>query len=259
MRDVSKSKAKYEGRVFTSNKCGDFKVVDYVSKTNVLIEFLQTGTTNIVRTEHVLSGHVKDRMYPSVHGVGFFGVGKYNSKEDNRVYGLWSKMLMRCYNHNSKTKYPTYKDVSVCDEWHNFQNFAEWCYSQDYFNCKDEKGKSYQLDKDILVKGNKIYSPETCCFVPAYINTILLGSDKTRGIYPKGVSYRKDNGKFGAQIQDGSGKQKNLGCFETQEEAFQAYKQDKESYIKEVAERWKGGVDPRVYKSLMNWTVEIDG
>ena len=103
------------------------------------------------------TGAVRNPLTPSVYGKGYVGVGYYNSR-DVRLYHLWKAMLSRCYCTIMHGHRPTYKDVTVCDEWLNFQNFATWCESQEFFNAKDEKGGVYQLDKDILIRGNKIYS-----------------------------------------------------------------------------------------------------
>ena len=114
----------------------------------------------------------------------------------------------------------------------------------------------FQLDKDILVKGNKLYSPDTCLFVPKEINTLLTHRRKDKGLYPVGVSYKPRINRYRAQISKFK-KVIHLGCFITPEEAFQAYKTAKEAYIKEVAEIYKDQIDPRVYEALMNYQVEI--
>ena len=101
------------------------------------------------------------------------------------------------------------------------------CNYQIGFNSLDEEGRCFHLDKDILVKGNKLYSEDTCSFVPAEINTLFCKANKTRGRY------------------------------NTIEEAFLAYKQAKEAYIKELANKWKDVIDPRVYEALMDYQVEI--
>ena len=111
------------------------------------------------------------------------------------------------------------------------------------------------LDKDIIKKGNKVYSPNTCVFVPHSINTLFVKSNKVRGEYYIGV-YKNGN-KFEAQLSKGNGKQIPLGLYDTPEEAFLTYKQAKEAYIKEVAEEYKGKIDPRAYEALMKYEVEI--
>ena len=114
--------------------------------------------------------------------------------------------------------------------------------------------QGWELDKDILFKGNKIYSPETCCFIPREINQIFPKRDLKRGEYPIGVTRKR--GKFSAQLST-KDFNKNLGVFNTPEEAFQAYKSAKESYIKEVADKWKDQIEPRVYQAMYNYQVEI--
>ena len=117
--------------------------------------------------------------------------------------------------------------------------------------------KGWQLDKDILVKGNKLYSKDTCCFVPSEVNNLLIKRDNFRGEYPVGVHFDKYAGKFKAQLAI-NGKVKFLGRFNTPEEAFQAYKLAKEVQIKVVANKWKHLLDERVFQALMAYEVAID-
>lgn len=159
-------------------------------------------------------------------------------------------MLCRCYSHKYQEKKPTYIGCYVCEEWLSFSNFKEW------FDNNYREG--YQLDKDILVKGNKIYSPETCCFVPQEINQLLIKCNGSRGQHPLGVSYHSQLNKFQVRMRI-SNIGKNLGLFNTANEAFQAYKTAKEAHIKEVATEYytKGKINERVYQALMKYEVEI--
>lgn len=115
----------------------------------------------------------------------------------------------------------------------------------------------WELDKDILVKGNKLYSRDTCCFIPSEVNNLLTKRDNDRGEWPVGVSFHKSSGKFRAYLSI-NGKKKFLGLFATPEEAFQAYKAAKEAQIKVVANKWKHLLDERVYLALMSYEVVIN-
>ena len=134
-------------------------------------------------------------------------------------------MLKRCYSENSLTTNPTYKGCSVCDEWLTFSNFRRWMETQDW------EGKA--LDKDLLVYQNKIYSPETCCFISSKLNTFLVKSDKIRGDYPLGVSLHSDNRcnsqALVAFIKDGRAS-KYLGRFKDEMEAHRAWQLAKITY-----------------------------
>jgi hypothetical protein len=132
------------------------------------------------------------------------------------TYKAWKNMLERCYSSKYKEKYPTYVNTICCDEWLLFTNFARW------FTLKYVEG--YQLDKDLLIKDNKIYSPDTCIFVPAKINTFITLSNKNRGNFPLGVDLH--DGKFRAKIRK-DGVQKHLGYFITKEEAHRAWQKAK--------------------------------
>ena len=160
----------------------------------------------------------------------------------SEAYNKWRQMIKRCGNH----KYPTYIDCTICNEWHTFSNYEKW-HNEHYID-------GYSLDKDILVKHNKIYSPNTCCFVPKEINNLLIKCQNMRGKYPIGVK-KSQRGGFSAQIN--MGKRVHLGYFKTEEEAFQAYKKAKEAWIKEVANKWKDQLEPKVYDALMKYEVEI--
>lgn len=140
----------------------------------------------------------------------------------------------------------------MAEEWHNFQNFAKWF--EENYNLETMEG--WYLDKDILIKGNKIYSSETCCFVPQEINSIFTDRKSCRGELPIGVRLMNRCKKFYAIISV-YGKQKIIGSYNTPEEAFEAYKTEKEKYIKEVADKWRKLIDTRVYQALYNHQVEI--
>jgi len=135
-------------------------------------------------------------------------------------------MLNRCYGKVHQDKFPTYKGCTVCDEWLVFSNFMLWMENQDWV------GK--QLDKDILIQGNKIYGPDTCLFVPEKINYLFCSSAERKGEYPIGVSLFKRDGTFKAQCKL-NGKQMHIGYYKTVSAAFDAYKQFKYKIISDIA------------------------
>lgn len=117
-----------------------------------------------------------DLMEPKLYGVGFFGVGPFNCGENGthtKAYSCWKRMLERCYADYAHEKHKIYSGVTVCDEWHNFQNFAKWHYD----NYPDD-GEKYHLDKDIKIPGNKVYSPEACMFVTPHENCSKAQEDR---------------------------------------------------------------------------------
>ena len=243
------------GKVYDTEYSGKCTVVEYIDNANVVVKFHYPECYVRCRMHHLKRGGVKNPLSPRVYGKGYLGVGKYQA-EDKRYYKPWHRMLERAYSESWSKAHPHYEGVSVCTEWHNFQNFAAWCDTQEFFDEEDDRFRKYELDKDILVKGNKIYSPDTCSFVPKDLNVLLINSDKTRGVLPVGVSIYKKTGKFKAGVCL-YGKPKHIGYYKTPEEAFQSYKTTKESYIKEVAESWKGEIDDEVYRALKYYSVDI--
>ena len=174
-----------------------------------------------------------------------------------KEYDIWKAMLLRCAN-TYCIKYPTYKEVSCSENFKSYTFFYEWCNKQIGFKNLDEKGKYWQLDKDLLLKGNKLYGEDTCVFLPHKINTLITKSDARRGEYPVGVSWDIKHLNFKASCQSGDGVLKHLGSYKTPEQAFLAYKTFKESYIKQVAEQYKDVIDPRAYKALLEYEVNIE-
>ena len=239
----------YEGKIFTTSSSGSVEVLEYVSNKNVKVKFLKTGHIKVVSMGNLKKGAVYDREAPTLYGKGYTDI---SCSYDQRLHGIWGGMFSRCYNTKYHEGYVSYKDCEVVGDFLYLSKFIGWCKSQIGY---DQKG--YQLDKDILVKGNKVYSPETCCFVPKDLNTLFTHRRKDKGLYPVGVSYKPKINKYIAQISRFK-EVIHLGSYCTPEEAFLAYKQAKEAYIKEVAELYKDQIDSRVYEALMKYEVDIN-
>ena len=243
------------GKVFKSKSSGDFKIVKYNDRANVEIQFLNTGFETVARLNHIRNGNIKDPYVPSVHGVGVTGT-KYPITVDDVItkeYELWVHMLQRCYSDSFKKKRPTYEDCKCSENFKSYEYFYEWCHSQIGFNNKD-----WQLDKDLLVKGNKVYNEFTCVFLPQEINKILTKSTASRGEHLIGVHWCNTKEAFVAQVSKSKGKREHLGYFKTELEAFNAYKVAKEAFVKEQANKFKSQIDPRAYEALMNYEVSVD-
>lgn len=192
------------------------------------------------------------------------GVGVNDFKENVWVdgkyikeYSLWQGILVRCYSEKSLTKRPTYIDIEVEEYLMYFTNFYNFIRSLKGFDEKDEYDRSFHLDKDLLVSGNKLYSTETICFIPIEVNSFLTKAKAIRGNYPIGVEWVERNKAFRAKLSMNN-KVKELGLFKTPEEAFYAYKEAKENHAKELAEKWKDKINPRAYEALINYTVDIE-
>lgn len=192
-------------------------------------------------------------MTKLVYGIGISDPGQYFSRVDGKhtdEYQLWVRVLQRCQSGGLfQTKQPAYIGCSVHPDFIRFQWFAEWCNNQIGFGLK-----GWALDKDILIQSNRVYGPDTCCFVPKQLNQLLAHKRSNQGLHPTGVSYFRNRGNYIAQIGI-DGKNKTLGYFETPELAEAAYKIAKTNDIRRQAELWKTQIDPRVYVALLKYEV----
>ena len=240
------------GDVFPTKNFGDVEVVKYVNSTNVTVRFLNTGTIKSSRAAQIRSGLVQDNFATTVYGVGYIGNTKTSVNAKHKpAYVLWKDMLKRCYDKEYQETHPCYRDCYVSNCFKSFQNFEVWCEKQVGFN---EVG--FRLDKDILLKGNKVYSPTTCSFVPYEVNGLFVIQQQNRGELPVGVSFNVTKSRYVVRMSTKS-HCKHLSVHDTVDEAFSAYKQAKEKYIQQLANKWKDQIDPRVYDALMNWEVNI--
>ena len=221
------------GKVCKSLNSGDFKILKCNGSKNVDVQFLKTGYETATTLDNIRKGYVKDPYLLSVYGAGILGT-KYLASINTlltKEYELWSNMLKRCYSDFAKKKQPTYIGFGV---------------------------EGFELDKDLLIKDNKVYSENACVFIPSEINTVLTKRVASRGEYPIGVYWHSKSKAFVAQVGKNKGKQEHLVLFNTELEAYNAYKTAKESFIKELANKFKSQIDERVYDALINYEVNID-
>lgn len=237
------------------NKRGKLmKIVEYNGCKDIIVEFPNDHNVRVhTNYKCFIEGVVKSPYDITVHNVGYKGYGKYNNYyEHKHAWDTWAHMLRRCYDPKTIEQNPTYKNCSVCKEWHNFQNFADWYY-MNYYTVPWKE--NMQLDKDIIKKHNKIYCPENCVFAPQGINSLLINKPNSRGKYPVGCYASYD--KICARCNT-LNKTVHLGRFNTVREAFEAYKDFKENYIKQVADNYKDYIPKKLYDALYNWVVEIN-
>lgn len=234
-----------------NNQGLNMKIIKTIDAHNITVEF-DDGYTKDTSYSNFKNGKVKNPFFKSFYGVGY--IGETETQKDNKdleSFKKWKMMLDRCYNLKHKN-YNSYGGcgVTVCEEWHYYKNFKDW-FDKYYYEID---GENIQLDKDILVKNNKIYSPDTCVFVPQYINN-LFKSSKENGL-PVGVNLSKNKKRYIASIRVNK-KTIYLGRYDTSEEAFLVYKEAKEKEIKRVADEYKDKIPEKLYEAMYDYKVEI--
>lgn len=158
-------------------------------------------------------------------------------------YAAWKSMLMRGYSDSFKIKRPTYANCSSCKEWLSLSAFKIW------FDSNHVEG--WHLDKDLMIDGNKIYSPEACRYIPASLNMLLTNHASARGRYPQGVTIDKRRGSFAANLSV-HGKLKWIGNFATVERAEAAYRSAKRDYVLSEIDSYRGLVDDGLLNSVQS-------
>ena len=248
------------GEINYNNQGCLMKIIEYNNSENILIEFQDKHKAKVhTKYQMFLNGKVKNPYFPEVFNVGIIG-GKYPISINGKCvkeYIAWQGLLRRCFDEKLKEKYKTYKNVSCCDEWLLYENFYEWIHSQENFD-KWLNGNNWDVDKDILFKGNKVYSPDTCCLVPQNINKLFNKHNTSRGDLPIGVT--KSLNKFRAYCKNPfENKVIYLGTYLTVKEAFDVYKDYKEKIIRQMAEIEynKNNITKQCYISMINYQVEI--
>lgn len=240
VKDWSFSMREWEGKTFPTLSYGDVEILEYVDGFNVKVRFVNTGFEGWYPAGNIKLGKIMDYIAPGMAGVGYLGIGPHSSGNQKKAYKTWAHMLQRCY--LDMVDYRNYHDKSVQEVWHNFQNFTNWCLEQHGF---DKEG--WQLDKDILVQGNKEYGPDTCCFVPARINSLVIKSDSNGKKADK-------RGWIYFTLRDAEGN-RVYNKFKDREEGRAWYKREREKIIKDVADQYKNVLDSRVYEALYLWQV----
>ena len=221
------------------------KIIEVYNYRNITVEF-EDGYTIRNRTySNFVRGTIKNPYAKKTFGIGYSGnYEDYNSK----AHSVWIAMLGRCY----KTTDKAYKNygaigVKVCEEWKCFANFQKW-YNENIYEIENEK---VHLDKDILVDGNNIYSPETCIFVPQRINKMF---ETKKSNLPRGVWQNKTKTKYCSTIRvykNGKSEKVNLGTFDTIELAEKTYNNARSIVIRDIAEEYKDKIPKKLYDRLI--------
>lgn len=255
------SKRAKVGDVMKNNEGYSLEVIAYENANNVTIRWLDCGTEEVTAAGNISRGMIKYLNKPSVFGVGYLGYGRFVPGEKRLTEGQirlpthlhrhWRHVLERAL--PGVRDVPRYEDAEVCPEWHNFQNFGEWAILQKNHDGVENNGRLWHLDKDILVSGNKLYSPNTCCFAPNEVNAFFTKKDIGNTGY---FGVNEIRGKR-ATYKTGyiarctvNGIREYLGFYDTPEEAFFVYADAKERAARELAKKWEGIVDDRITNLL---------
>lgn len=192
-----------------------------------------------------------------IYGVGVndsgYVVQKYGIVEVNGVrkrklvwicpyYRTWKAMLERCYSRKYQKRCPTYIGCTVAEDWLTFRNFKAWMVGRDW------EGK--QLDKDLLIVGNKVYAPEACIFVTGAVNKFANDHGAKRGEWMIGVIWHKQSKKYRAECRNPiTNKKESLGYFTCEQQAHEAWRKRKNELAHKLAAIQ---TDPRVAEALIN-------
>lgn len=242
------------GDILTNNDGCVAVVLECRNYREVVIKFLDEHSFIKTFPQCALQkGSFRNPFYKSFYGIGYIGYGSFKSgykDSHTKAYAVWSSMFCRCYCEKFLSRSPSYVGCSVSPEWHNFQNFAKWFYSQKGFD------EGFHLDKDIKVSGNKIYGENTCFLIPKELNLLLVAKSGVDTALPQGVYINNRNKDFMFRITRGGEKHVVKG-FKKPEDAFTAYKECKEAYIRQVANDFRHKISEDAYASLMKYRLPI--
>jgi len=242
------------GETMINNQGEEMGIIEYNNRRDITITF--KSTKEIIKTSYdeFKKGKVKSHFSPTVFGVGITGITQITDENKKQLdsYMCWVNMLRRCYTNKYQERFPTYIGCTVSEEFKIYAKFKKF-YDGNYYEIKELCRT--ELDKDILHKGNKVYSKENCVFVPQVINGLFIKQQNRRGNLPIGVSLNYKN--YQAKCNDGIGNAKRLGTYKTPELAFNVYKDFKEKLIKEVAEKYKSQIPIKLYDAMYKYEIEI--
>lgn len=228
-------------------KYGCFEILEYNSKNDVIVKFLDTGYIKATQSSSVLKGTVKDPYFKNIFGVGCVGETPTSvNGEVKASYHTWRDMIRRCYEAETMLRNPAYVGVTVCDDWLCFANYEKW-YDLHYI-------PTYQVDKDLTILGNRIYCPDACCFIPQRINCIIGAKSYSNKPLPTGVSFHKRDKIYNAKCWDGE-RLIHLGDFTCVEEACKIYVDFKTTLVRKIAHQYytSGVITKTVYDNLYNF------
>ena len=231
------------------NKQGTMmKIVRYGSYDDIDIEFMDEF--HYIKKHQLYAnfktGGVKNPYDRTICGVGYIGVGEYKTGTNTKhteEYQNWTCMIRRCYDEKLKERYSAYYgDCFVCDEWHNFQNFARW-WNENIYRVGTER---MHLDKDILFDGNRMYSPNTCVISPQRINMLFMKKPNKYNL-PNGIK-PSSKGRYESKYNG-----KHLGVFDSIEDAVMAHDIAKSEALIQIANEYKDKIPNNLYEALINW------
>lgn len=191
---------------------------------------------------------IRSRIEP-ISGFGIndstFSVSKSidGRRFNHSAYQAWQGMIKRCYDPKFHARNETYIGCEVCEEWQRFSNFFAW--------WKLNHVYGYELDKDLLIPGNKVYSPLTCLYIPKSLNLFTGNSQRIRGKYPIGASFHKSTGKFIGSIRCGDRKYLYLGLFDSPHEAHLAWL-SKKIHLAEAYKDICDSIHPHLFRGLIS-------
>lgn len=255
----------------TGQKFGHLTVIkqtdDYISpkRNRRQAQYLcrcDCGKELAVLQAHLKNGHTqscgrcifKDKS-ELVYGRGMIDVYEGMTTATEPAYAAWYSMMTRCYSEQYQKSASTYVGCAVCADWLKFSTFWAWFSENQWYDGSE----SVCVDKDIMAKGNRIYHPDACVLVPRSLNNVFTKNQAVRGAYPIGVIFCDKRGCFIARLSK-NGKTYYLGSFETQQEAFNAYRMAKEEYIRNLADWYKEHYPQfpqKLYDAMCNYKVEI--
>lgn len=238
---INKYNRKHIGEKFISNEGYEVDVIDGGSKGHYCTVMIDGKYRDEVRYKHVKSGSIKNKLHPSIFGTGFVGIGIFSRVKHKKAYMVWNSMITRCYGIDYQKRHPTYKGVITHYDWHNFQNFARWFY-ENYID-------GYDLDKDLLSNGSKIYSPHTCCFIPHEINLFIANVKPVNSSDKTGVDWSKRAQKWRVQIRIG-GSKKVLGYYSDIDEAANVYKRARKIAAYMYKRKYRDILSDKIIKAI---------